>query len=102
MWRERTQGAFTDEVVPGIADVAQLLQKLLLRFRLLLPLRIGDGQAVGAVGKARVVTGNTRHENSRTHSTRPFCFKEAARQSANCRDHGICRRLLAKDRSAGQ
>ena len=82
MRRERTQSALADQVVAGIADVAQLLEKLLLRLRLLLPLRIGDGQAVGAIGKARVVTRNARHENSWTHSTRPFCFKEAARQSA--------------------
>src|SRR5690349_6929939 len=76
MRRERTQSPLADQIVAGIADVSQFLEELVLRLGLLLPFRIGDGQSVGAVCKARIVARNARHENPWTHTTRPFCLIE--------------------------
>src|SRR5262249_59669112 len=66
--RNSMQGALTDQVVASVADVAQFLEKLVFRLRLPLPLGVGNGHPAGAVGKPRIVTGNTRHEASSTHS----------------------------------
>ncbi|MCY1227596.1 hypothetical protein D9M68_613340 [compost metagenome] len=68
MRRDGTQSSLTDQIVTGVADVAKLLKKLVLGFGLFLPFRIGNRQAIRAIGEARVMARNARQEDSWTHA----------------------------------